>query len=212
MKVKICGITDKFTAQFAVSHGADALGFVFAESKRRISPKQAKEIIAGLPENVLKVGVFVNENRHVIRQVVEETGLTTVQLHGDERPEACEGFSVPVIKAFSLSAVTDLEQITKYRCDTVLLDSPRGAYYGGNGMSFNWNLLKNTDLQGRRVILAGGLNPSNVEEAIQLVKPFMVDVSSGVESEGKKDKEKIRSFIEKAKRGKMTDEHLFNAK
>lgn len=212
MKVKICGIMDIDTARFAVDHGADALGFVFAESKRRISPRQAKEIIAGLPDNILKVGVFVNENRHVIRQIVEETGLTTVQLHGDERPEGCEGFSVPVIKAFSVSRETDLAQIMKYHCDTVLLDSPRGAYYGGTGLSFDWSLLRKTDLEGRKMILAGGLNPSNVEEAIRLVNPFMVDVSSGVETEGKKDKEKIRSFIEKAKRERMTDEHLFIAK
>lgn len=199
MNVKICGIKDVETALYATREGADALGFLFAESKRRVTPETAKEIIDHLPKNVLKVGVFVNEDVENIKKIVEYTGLSAVQLHGDEPPQTCEAFSIPVIKALSISSKADLERIDQYNCDYVLLDSPKGQYRGGNGVQFDWSLLANFNTNGKKVILAGGLNEANVFEAIKMSQPYMVDVSSGVETDGKKDKLKITNFIARAK-------------
>lgn len=200
MKVKICGIMDVETGLYAVKQGADALGFVFAESKRKITAELAKEIIKQLPEHVLKVGVFVNEKPEVIMEIFHQTGLTHVQLHGDESPEDCEAFSIPVIKALSIGTVADLGKIDQYYCDYILLDSPKGNYRGGNGVKFDWNLLSEFKEKDKKIILAGGLNPENIEEAINVAKPYMVDVSSGVETEEKKDLVKIQNFLAKAKR------------
>lgn len=199
MKVKICGITDVETALFAVQAGADALGFVFARSRRRITPEAAKKIIASLPPETEKVGVFVNERKETIEEIAQFTGLTAVQLHGDESPGFCAQIPLPVIKALSVKTRKDLEPINHYRCKYILLDSPRGNYYGGNGVTFDWDLLAGLSFPDKKIILAGGLNADNVQEAMAKVKPYMVDVSSGVETDGKKDPEKIRRFIERAK-------------
>lgn len=200
MKVKICGITDIESALFSVEQGADALGFVFAESKRKVSPKKAREIVEKLPKHVMKIGVFVNESNKVIERIIEQVGLTAIQLHGDESPEYCRTFTLPVIKALRIGSKEDLDRIKEYDCDYVLLDSPKGKYYGGNGVKFDWSLLSDFSAGGKKIILAGGLNEGNIMEAVQIAKPFMVDVSSGVETEGKKDFEKIKKFIRIAKR------------
>lgn len=200
MKVKICGIKDVETALTAVESGADALGFVFAESKRKITSEQAREIIKELPDELLKVGVFVNEDPDVIRKIVDEAGINVIQLHGDETPEYCAQFSVPVIKALSIESHDDLNQMGLYSCDYYLLDSPKGKYRGGNGVTFDWNLLNGEKLDGKKIILAGGLSIENVEQAIEVGAPYMVDVSSGVETDGKKDVNKIRKFINQAKK------------
>lgn len=199
MKVKICGITDLEMALHAVSFGTDAIGFVFAESKRKIDPIEAGKISAQLPGSVEKVGVFVNESKEKIEEIIELAKLTMVQLHGDETPEFCQSFSIPVIKALSIGSKKDLEQIDQFTCDYVLLDSPKGKYHGGNGTAFDWGLLDNLNAEPRNVILAGGLHAGNVEDAVKKVQPYMIDVSSGVETEGRKDVEKIKVFIEKAK-------------
>lgn len=200
MKVKICGITDTETAAFAVERGADAIGFVFAESKRKVTPDTAAAIIQQLPHSLLKVGVFVNESKETIEEIITATGINIVQLHGEESPEFCEGFSVPVIKAFSISTAADLERLQAYEsCGYYLLDSPKGKYHGGNGIAFDWSVLKYTNLNKSKLILAGGLTAENVAEGIDQAEPFMVDVSSGVETEGKKDKQKIKRFIQNAK-------------
>jgi phosphoribosylanthranilate isomerase len=146
------------------------------------------------------VGVFVNEQASVIQQIVDETGINVVQLHGDETPEFCKQFSVPVIKALSVESKEDLEQLNKFSCDFYLLDSPKGKYRGGNGIAFDWNILPQEQLANKKVILAGGLSVENVEEAIEITAPFMVDVSSGVETDGKKDVNKIMKFIDAAKK------------
>ncbi|WP_075981876.1 phosphoribosylanthranilate isomerase [Bacillus massilinigeriensis] len=198
MLVKICGIMDMETARFAVETGADALGFVFAESKRRITIEQAKAIIDQLPESLLKVGVFVNEDLLTIENIIKETGINIVQLHGDETPEYCNRVSVPVVKAISVASKHDLINALNYPCEYILFDSPKEKYRGGNGKSFNWDLLEDFNREGKKIILAGGLNEDNVDEAIIRVKPDMVDVSSGVETNGKKDFRKIKTFIEKA--------------
>ncbi|WHZ01354.1 phosphoribosylanthranilate isomerase [Neobacillus sp. YX16] len=199
MKVKICGITDLTTAIAAVDYGADALGFVFAESKRKITEVKAKEIIAHLPKEVIRVGVFVNESKEKIEEIASSVGLTHVQLHGDETTVFSESLSYPVIKAISIHDEQSLKTIENYKCEYVLIDGPKGNYRGGNGLSFDWNSISAEDLKDKKVILAGGLHDGNVEEAINLIKPYMVDVSSGVETEGKKDLNKIQSFIIKAK-------------
>lgn len=202
MKVKICGITDLNTALMAVESGADAIGFVFAESKRRIAPDKAKGIIEHLPESVLKVGVFVNERKERVQEIVDEIGINIIQLHGDESPEFCSGFSVPVAKAISINVAADLLKIEKYSCDYILLDSPIGKYRGGNGIAFDWKLLNEYQLIKKKLILAGGLTSENVAQGIKIAKPYMVDVSSGVETGGQKDLEKINSFIKEAKKSK----------
>ncbi|GLB59441.1 phosphoribosylanthranilate isomerase [Cytobacillus sp. NCCP-133] len=199
MKVKICGIKDITTALSAIESGADALGFVFAESKRKIDPETAGEIIRQLPADILKVGVFVNETKEKIEKIAEVSGINTIQLHGDEPTEFCSSFSIPVIKALSVSSAEDLFRMDEYSCDFFLLDSPKGKYRGGNGISFDWSVLADSQFLDKKIILAGGLNPENVAEGIKAANPYMVDVSSGVETEGKKDLGKIKRFIEKAK-------------
>jgi phosphoribosylanthranilate isomerase len=189
------------TAEFAIESGADAIGFVFAESKRRISLEEARKIRASLPENVLKIGVFVNETKEVLERTFEEVGLTHLQLHGDESPEFCRSIRYPVIKAIRVLSEEDLLNIPQYDCDYILLDSPYGKYRGGNGTTFDWKLLKEIEIHNNKLILAGGLNIENVLEAIELGNPVMVDVSSGVETNGIKDHSKIVNFIKKVKVG-----------
>ncbi|WP_264738159.1 phosphoribosylanthranilate isomerase [Cytobacillus firmus] len=196
MKVKICGIRDIGTALSAIESGADALGFVFAESKRKINPMAAGEIIRELPREVLKVGVFVNETKETIEEIASVSGINVIQLHGDETPEFCSSFSFPVIKALSIGSPDDLSQLDEYSCEYILLDSPKGKYRGGNGVSFDWSILNENSTKDKKIILAGGLNPENVGEGIKAANPYMVDVSSGVETEGKKDLEKIKRFID----------------
>jgi len=203
MKVKICGITDLQTAKAAIEFGADAIGFVFAESKRKISSEHAADIISHLPANVWKVGVFVNETTENIEKIAVNTGLTHIQVHGDETNEYCELLTLPVIKAISIHDHESVEKAAGYSSPFILVDGPKGKYHGGNGLSFDWTLLKGTEIKDKNIILAGGLTQENVKEAILLTNPYMVDVSSGVETEGKKDLEKIKSFIEKAKGSQM---------
>jgi phosphoribosylanthranilate isomerase len=199
MKVKICGITDVETAAAAVQYGADAIGFVFAESKRRISIEKAKDIIAYLPKEVFKVGVFVNETSHEIEKIASTVGLTHIQIHGDETASFSESLSLPVIKAISFQGNENLEALRDFPSDYILLDSPKGKYRGGNGTVFNWSDVNSNLINSKKVILAGGLNADNVEAAINIIRPFMVDVSSGVETDGIKDIRKIKTFIETAK-------------
>ncbi len=207
MKVKICGITDLPTAKVAIQYGADAIGFVFAHSKRKITPQKAKEIINQLPKNLLKVGVFVNEEKEKINEIIEETGINVIQLHGDESPQLSESFTLPIIKAFSIQTEVDLEKISEYTCEYVLLDSPKGKYRGGNGVAFDWAILSNHKITAPKIILAGGLTTENVIQGMELVNPYMVDVSSGVESDGKKDLRKIKEFIETVKHYKGEEVH-----
>ncbi|PKG23803.1 phosphoribosylanthranilate isomerase [Niallia nealsonii] len=195
MGAKICGITDKEAAKCAVENGAKAVGFVFAKSKRKISPEDAKEIIKELPENIWKVGVFVNESKKKIDEITNISGINVIQLHGDESNEFASQFTLPVIKAFSIQSEEDLKAVQAFECDYVLLDSPREIYHGGNGKTFDWTMLKDYDFKGKKVILAGGLDADNIKEALEMVQPDLVDVSSGVETDGKKDFKKIRDFL-----------------
>jgi phosphoribosylanthranilate isomerase len=198
-KVKICGITSPEDALFAAEAGADALGFVFYEgSPRHVFPETVMEIISALPPFVTTVGVFVNAPPAEIREVLALTGLDVVQLHGDEPPEEASLFP-RVIKAFRVRDVTVLEEIRRFRASAYLLDTYDPDVPGGTGKSFNWEIAREAARFGP-VILAGGLTPGNVAEAVRTARPYAVDVSSGVEAEkGKKDPEKVRLFIERAK-------------
>jgi phosphoribosylanthranilate isomerase len=201
MRVKICGITNLDDALCAVGNGADALGFNFyKKSPRYVAPGKAGEIIADLPPFVTPVGVFVNASEVHIDVVVKLAGLRAIQLHGDESPEACLGHSVPVIRVLRVGQDFDAETMRSYLVDTFLLDTAKTGSYGGTGKTFDWSRAKDAKAFGR-IILAGGLNPDNVAEAIDEVAPYAVDTSSGVEIEpGKKDHEKVRKFLEVAKR------------
>ena len=202
VRVKICGITNLEDAQAAVDAGADALGFVFCESSpRKLSAGIAAEIIARLPPFVAKAGVFVNANEESVRGAVGECGLDTLQFHGDETPEFCRKFSpLKVYKAFRIQDLESLQALPAYKTDAWLLDSFVPDKPGGTGATFNWDLAAEAKKIGRPVILAGGLTPENVAEAVRKVRPFAVDVSSGVESSpGKKDHTKVRRFIAAAK-------------
>lgn len=200
MKVKICGITTEAAAIQAVDSGADFIGFVFAKSKREIEKDRAKEIAKHIPSQVKKVGVFVNEDADVITDIAETVGLDYVQLHGDETPQFCKQIPFPIIKAFQVRSKEDLSTLSDYSCEYFLLDSPAGKYRGGNGETFDWSLTKHVNQLDGKVILAGGLHAGNVQEAITEVKPEGIDVSSGVETDGDKDLEKITAFITEAKR------------
>ncbi|MBS8264492.1 phosphoribosylanthranilate isomerase [Mesobacillus boroniphilus] len=200
MKVKICGIKTVEAASHAVEYGADALGFVFAESKRQITVFQAKKIIDELPEHVWKVGVFVNEDALIVKEIARTAGLTHIQLHGDENPSEYETIGLPLIRSQSVRSQEDLMKVETIKADYILLDSPPGKYRGGNGSSFDWEQAKLFGHLKSNIILAGGLNPKNVRQAIAKVKPIMVDVSSGVESNGEKDLLKIKEFIYNAKK------------
>jgi len=184
----------------AVEAGADALGFVFFEkSPRNINPLAAANIIARLPPFIQTVGLFVNEEPEKINWAADYCGLDLVQLHGDETPEDCLEVNRRVIKAFRVQSIVSLEPLKKYQVCGYLLDAWCPDCYGGTGKTFNWEMAAAAGHYGR-IILAGGLTPDNIAEAINAVSPYAVDVSSGVESApGKKDAEKVRQFIKLAK-------------
>ena len=198
IKVKICGITSQADASAAVEAGADALGFMcYERSPRYLVPEKAAAIIASLPPFVSKVGVFVNATEVTVREITARCGLDTLQFHGDETPEFCRRFApLKVIKAFRIQDGHSLKTLDQFPTDAWLLDSYLPDQPGGTGVAFNWELAAQAREAGRPVVLAGGLNPENIAEAIHQVWPYAVDVSSGVESApGRKDARLMRSFI-----------------
>ena len=202
-KIKICGITNLNDALDAVRLGADALGFVFYPmSKRYIEPVKAKEIADSLPPFVKKVGVFSNEKADVVREISEIVNLDLLQIHGDETPGYCDSLRSPYIKAFRLKDENTLGEVNQYNTNYILFDTYSADEYGGTGRAFDWDILKNQPFENKYVILSGGLNPGNIKEAVNLLQPYAVDVSSGVEeSPGKKDIGKIKKFIEAVRNG-----------
>jgi len=200
-RIKICGITNPEDALAAVEAGADALGFVFfKESPRHIFPEEAAGIISLLPPFVQTVGLFVNEEPETVNQISRLCRLGLVQLHGDETPGYCSRIEARIMKAFRVRSLTCLDPISDYRLPGCLLDTYSPSFYGGTGTSFNWEIAREAVQRGHRVVLAGGLTPDNVADAIQQVHPWGVDVSSGVESTpGRKDPHKVREFIRNAK-------------
>ncbi|MFC1854961.1 phosphoribosylanthranilate isomerase [Thermodesulfobacteriota bacterium] len=206
MRVKICGITNISDAEFCVEHGADALGFVFyKKSPRYITPLKACEIIKRLPPFVMSVGLFVNETKELVNEISKMCGLDILQFHGDEPAEYVNGFSMKTIKAFRVKDTIDESTFKDYDVSAYLLDAYTSNLYGGSGESFSWDLLSGRTFS-RPVILAGGLTVDNVADAVKSVKPYAVDVSSGVEREkGVKDHEKVKKFIIRAKHGRYEE-------
>ena len=200
VRIKICGITNEKDALAAAKFGADALGFIFASSPRRISAERAREIIKVLPPSVQTVGVFVDEDPKMVSSIAAMCDLDFLQLHGGESLDYCKGFDRRVIKAVRLQRRDDLENLSKYIhvVDALLLDTYVPNKLGGTGITFDWQLAVEARRYGR-IILAGGLNPENVAAAIRMVRPYAVDASSGLEqSPGAKDHEKMAKFISEA--------------
>ncbi|HKJ84181.1 MAG TPA: phosphoribosylanthranilate isomerase [Mariprofundaceae bacterium] len=195
-RIKVCGITRVEDALFAADLGVDALGFVFYDkSPRFIPPIKAAAIIRQLPPYVTAAGLFVNPSEADIADVVQHCPLDVLQLHGDESPEFCEAQRRRVVKAVPVAGAEDLHRAHAYHCP-VLLDAraPEGVY-GGTGQRFDWRLLEGFE-HDHPLILAGGLDAENVEEAVAIRHWFAVDVSSGVESmPGVKDHDKLRDFV-----------------
>ncbi|MFC1501717.1 phosphoribosylanthranilate isomerase [Elusimicrobiota bacterium] len=206
-KVKICGVTIYDDAMLVTNIGAEYVGFNFyKESPRKISSKNAKDIISKLPPFITPVGVFVNEDKEVLKKTAKKCGIKMLQLHGDESPEYCleaaSETSLPVIKAFRIKDESSLEQINAYK-DVVnyfLLDTYVPGEPGGTGEVFNWDLAVKVKELNKPIFLAGGLNPDNVASAIEKVQPYAVDVSSGVERlTRRKDFDKVSKFVRGAR-------------
>jgi phosphoribosylanthranilate isomerase len=204
VRVKICGITNAEDAAAAVAAGADALGFVFhVKSPRVVEPAVVKRIVAGLPPFVLTLGVFVNEEAKRVRDIMDDCGLALAQLHGDESAAYCELLGRPALKALRLRGPESLLGLAEFKGRAgvrgFVLDAYSEAAYGGTGKVADWPLAA-TVARTVPVLLAGGLTPDNVREAVHAVRPYGVDVSSGVEAApGRKDHRKIEAFVRAAK-------------
>jgi phosphoribosylanthranilate isomerase len=209
VKVKICGITRLKDALSAIAAGADALGFVFhSASPRHILPEQAAEIIRQLPPFIQTVGLFVDEELETVNTTADQCNLDIVQLHGIEAPSYCNSVSRRVIKAFRIKDDSSLDSIDNYRVSSFLLDAWSPIAHGGTGTTFNWEIAARAAAS-HTIILAGGLTPVNVADAVSTVNPYAVDVSSGVESEpGIKDGVMIRAFVSAAKQRLSNDRPL----
>jgi phosphoribosylanthranilate isomerase len=198
VRVKICGITNLEDALLAAELGADALGFIFyPKSPRHIAPEAAREIIAQLPPFVAAVGVFVDEEAPVVRDLAAKVGLDWVQLHGQESPEYCRQLDRKVIKSFRIQDESSLKELESFQgaAQALLLDTYRQGQVGGTGEIFDWQLAREAKGYGP-IILAGGLTVENVAQAIRLAQPQAVDTASGTEAApGKKDPEKLWAFF-----------------
>jgi phosphoribosylanthranilate isomerase len=211
IRVKFCGITNHQDASAAVALGADTLGFIFASSPRQVSPKRARTIISSLPPFVKTVGVFVNEDKDRIHDIMDFCGLDIIQLHGDEPPGFCQELMPRVIKAFRVKQASDLLPIRRYQGQVRahLLDTYEKGTKGGTGKTFDWNLAASAGQFGMPVILSGGLKPENIRHAVSTVKPHAVDVNSGIELRpGKKDPALMKQLMDKINR--MNSEEYIN--
>jgi len=212
LRVKICGITNLEDAALAVRLGVDALGFVLAPSPRQVSPETVRDIVREIPPLVETVGVFVNEAPSRIREIMGFCGLDLAQLHGDESPDDCEALAPRAIKAVRLRDESSLAAAAAYRgkVRALLLDSYVKGRRGGTGTTLDWDLAARGLQLGIPVILAGGLNPGNVGRAVSLVRPFAIDVNSGVEERpGRKSPalmDRLMEIVRNLHAGEMGDE------
>jgi len=200
--VKVCGITNPGDARVAADAGADAIGLLFAQSSRRVSVEQAREIAAALPDSVLKVGVFVNAVPEEILRITHEVGLDVAQLHGDETPgdvTLLRERGLKVMKALRVRDAASLVEMERYDADLFLLDAYSEKARGGTGERFDWRLAKSLK-ERDNIVVSGGLGPDNVREAIEFFEPYGVDASSSLEvAPGMKDHERVRRFVSAAK-------------
>jgi phosphoribosylanthranilate isomerase len=203
VKVKVCGMTNLKDAMVAVEEGADAVGFIFyKKSPRSVTMKTVREIILELPPFVDTVGVFVDETAEQINKIADSCNLDIIQLHGDESPTFCKRIRRRVIKAFRVKDMQSVKKLSSFQVSGFLLDTFSKDLHGGTGKVFDWNLALPAKKFGP-VIMAGGLTPNNVQQAIRQVRPYGVDVCSGVESApGIKDHKKIKAFLKNAKAGR----------
>lgn len=199
VRVKICGITNLEDARLAADLGAHALGFIFyPKSPRSVAPDAARDIIRALPPFVLTVGVFVDEEAGVVRDIASQAGLDWVQVHGRERPDYCKSLGRRVIKGFRVKGQDIFEKLQQYQgaVQAFLLDAYKPGHPGGTGETFDWDLARRAAQYGP-IILAGGLTANNLAEAIRIAQPAAVDVASGVEATpGRKDPKRLRAFFE----------------
>lgn len=198
LRMKICGITNLEDALLACELGADALGFIFfSQSPRAITPRAARTIIDELPPYVTPVAVVVNESVAAVSEIMAVSRCRVAQLHGEEPPDYLERLAWPAVKGFSVATTQDLDVMGRYTLARgFLLDTKVAGQYGGTGMSFDWRLAREAKKFGRQVILAGGLSPENVAEALLIAQPDAIDVGSRVEREpGRKDPERLRALF-----------------
>lgn len=200
VKVKICGMTNLKDVKVAVDGGVDAVGFIFyKKSPRSVTMQAVREIVLELPPFVDSVGVFVNETAEQINKIADHCKLDRVQLHGDESPAFCKKIRRRVIKVIRVKDIQSLKKLSDYPVSSFLLDTFSEDQYGGTGKVFDWNLAYPAKKYGP-IILAGGLTPINVRQAIQRIQPYGVDVCSGVESQpGIKDHKKMKAFLKNVK-------------
>lgn len=208
VRIKICGVTRPDDAGYAADLGVDAIGLVFYQpSPRAVSIEKAREILAELPALVTVVGLFVDANQEEVRQVLDSVPLDLLQFHGDETESYCTAFSRPYMKVLKVKPELDIaEQIAIYSsASAILLDAWHKELAGGTGEQFDWSLVPKVNTSAR-LVLAGGLSPENVVEAVTRVWPYAVDVSSGVESEpGIKSPVKMKRFVEQVKKLERED-------
>ncbi len=201
--VKICGITNYEDASTAVELGAAALGFIFAKSPRQITPQKARDIIHTLPPFVKTVGVFVDESSVEIKKIQHYCGLDLVQLHGDESPDLCHELMPATIKALRIKNASSIQSSQAYQgsVKALLLDTYAKDKAGGTGMTFDWQLAVKIKALGTPIVLAGGLGPLNIDDAVRTVRPYGVDVNSGVEEcPGKKSHKLMKDLMRKLRR------------
>ncbi len=198
-KVKICGLKCENDIDYVNELMPDYVGFVFAKSKRQVDKFKAKQLIEKLDKKIKKVGVFLNRPLSELNEIAEFCELDIVQLHGDEPAEYCNQVNHNVWKAFRIKTAEDMKHIHQYDIKGCLLDTYVKDAYGGTGEVFNWDVASHISKE-NFVILAGGLKEDNIEKAIQTVRPQVVDVSSGVETDGYKDFEKMKRFIERVRK------------
>jgi phosphoribosylanthranilate isomerase len=208
--VKICGNTCVEDARLAAELGADYLGFIFAESKRKVDMAAASKVMEALPHFKKFVGVFLNQPKTVVESIAGELGIRILQFHGDETALYCRSFmekGYEVIKTFHIRDAMSLKRLDEYNVSSFLFDTYSKDEMGGTGLPFNWNLIEDRPYVHDRLFLAGGLKAGNVREAIRRLRPFAVDVASGVEkSPGKKDPQLLEEFILMAKGERGADE------
>ena len=202
--IKICGITNVDDALAAVAAGADALGFNFYKpSPRYVTPKDAREIIAKLPISVMTVGVFVNEESpQSVRSIANESGVAALQLHGDESPGYCRELAKDryVIKTLTVANDFEIDMAQGYEVEAIMLDTKHNSLRGGTGRVFDWSIARDVNEVVPKLFLAGGLSPENIQDAIEIVRPYAIDACSALEDEpGRKNHERMRAFVETAR-------------